>query len=109
MKLNADIIFNNIKEITKAEISGPRTENLFLQRPEFYLDEKRDFLENHCYVASADHLPNRPVIENNVVLILLGNSAKTNFFRHRCCIINISGEMGIFELFNTIQSIFDKY
>lgn len=59
MKLNADIVFYDIKEIAKAEISGPRTEDLFLQRPEFYLDGSRDFLENHCYVASADHLPNR--------------------------------------------------
>lgn len=50
------------------------------------------------------------VIEPNVVLILLGSSTtKTSLFRNRCCIINISGEIGIFELFNTIQSIFDKY
>ena len=66
MRLNADIIYHNLKDTLDVTIYGMCETELALYRPEFYLDRSSRFLENHVYVCSADHLPEDPVIEDNV-------------------------------------------
>ena len=74
VRLNADIIYHNLKDALDVTIYGMCETELALYRPEFYLDKNSRFLENHVYVCSADHLPEDPVIEDNVLLICLGNA-----------------------------------
>ncbi|MGI6073007.1 MAG: PucR family transcriptional regulator [Lachnospiraceae bacterium] len=109
MKLNADIIYQNLKNHLNVAISGPADSGLKLCRPEFYLDNAQVFLENHVYVCSADHLPAGPVIGNNVVLIALGNSENLSSFKDRCSIISVDDGASIFEVFNIVQKVFNKY
>ncbi len=109
MRLNADIIYHNLKDTLDVTIYGMCETELALYRPEFYLDRNSRFLENHVYVCSADHLPEDPVIEGNVLLICLGEAPQREKFEQRCGILSVSGREDIFRVFNTVQGIFNKY
>ena len=43
MKLNADIIYNELSKLYDVEIAGPRRTALCLPRPEFYMDNEVEF------------------------------------------------------------------
>ena len=109
MRLNADIIYHNLKDVLEVTIYGMCENDLALFRPEFYLDKTSRFLENHVYVCSADHLPDDPVIEDNVLLICLGEAPQRGKFEKRCGILSVSGKEDIFRVFNIVQGIFNKY
>ena len=109
MRLNTDIIYHNLKEVLDVAIYGMCETELSLYRPEFYLDRSSRFLENHVYVCSADHLPDDPVIEENVLLICLGEAPQREKFEERCGILSVSGKEDIFRVFNIVQGIFNKY
>ena len=109
MRLNADIIYHNLKQTLNVEIYGMCENDLVLHRPEFYLDRTSRFEANHVYVCSADHLPAEPVIEDNVLLICLGDAPQRDRFEQHCGILSVSGDEDIFRVFNIVQSIFNKY
>ena len=109
MRLNADIIYHNLKDVLDVAIYGMCENDLALFRPEFYLDRTSRFLKNHVYVCSADHLPDDPVIEDNVLLICLGEAPQREAFEKRCGILSLSGKEDIFRVFNIVQGIFNKY
>ena len=109
MRLNADIIYHNLKQVLNVEIYGMCENDLVLHRPEFYLDRTSRFQENHVYVCSADHLPPDPVIEDNVLLICLGEAPQRELFEKHCGILSVPGNEDIFHVFNIVQSIFNQY
>ena len=109
MRLNADIIYHNLKDVLDVAICGICENDLVLYRPEFYLDGTPCFLKNHVYVCSADHLPDDPVIEDNVLLICLGEAPQRETFETQCGILSLSGQEDIFRVFNVVQDIFNKY
>ena len=109
MRLNADIIYHNLKQVLTVEIYGMCENDLALYRPEFYLDRTSRFEENHVYVCSADHLPADPVIEDNVLLICLGEAPQRELFEQHCGILSVPGDEDIFHVFNIVQSIFNRY
>ncbi|MBQ1378909.1 MAG: hypothetical protein IIY76_02730 [Erysipelotrichaceae bacterium] len=78
MKLNAGIIYNNLKKEYRAEIVGPRSEDLALSRPQFYMEEDDSFLSDHLYLATVEHLPKRPHIQKNSVLVCIGENLNLN-------------------------------
>lgn len=109
MRLNADLIYHNLKKQMPVSIFGICENDLALFRPEFYLDRTSRFLKNHVYVCSADHLPAEPEIEDNVLLICLGEAPQRKYFEERCGILSVPGDEDIFRVFNIIQDIFNKY
>ena len=109
MRLNADIIYHNLKDVLDVTIYGMCETELSLHRPEFYLDKTSRFIENHVYVCSADHLPDDPVIEDNVLLICLGEAPQLERFEKSCGILSVSSREDIFRVFNIVQNIFNKY
>ena len=109
MRLNADIIYHSLKKQTDVSVFGICENGLSLYRPEFYLDRSSAFLKNHVYVCSADHLSDEPEIEDNVLLICLGDAPQRKRFEERCGILSVPGEENIFRVFNIVQDIFNKY
>lgn len=109
MKLNSDIVFDNLKELTPAEMYGPKDAELHLERPEFYLGDERTFLANHLYFAKTDRLPQRPIIEKGAVIVCIGDREHLAYYRERCCIIRIKGNDNLLSVFNLVQGVFDKY
>ena len=109
MKLNADILFNELKAVYKAEITGPRSRDLHLPRPEFYMDTDELFLSDHLYLATVEHLPKRPRIQQNSVSICIGENLTLNYYKDKMCVILIRNRAEFFGVYQFIQSIYDKY
>ncbi len=109
MNLNAAIIYHELKKDYKAEIIGPRSEDLLLSRPEFYMEDNDSFLSDHLYLATVEHLPKRPRIQKNSVLVCIGENLNLNYYRERMCLIIIRERTDFFKIFMKIQSVFEKY
>ena len=109
MKLNGEIIHQKLKEVLPVTLIGEPEPELALSRPEFYIDESSTFMDDHVYICSADHLPARPEIGKNVLLICLGDAQELKAFRGRCTIINVPEGENIFEVFNLVQEVFNTF
>ena len=110
MKLCADILYWRLKEELKVvELHGAGSMELTLSRPEFYLDRTQTFEQNRVYVCSADHLPARPSLRENVCLVCLGLHWNLTAFYDRCSVIVVEADTDIFRVFNLVQHIFDQY
>ena len=109
MKLNADILFSELKNRYNVEMSGPKSEELRLGRPEFYREEESDFLSDHLYLATVEHLPQRPRIRENAVLVVIGDGFVLNHYRDRMTVLLIRNRADFFGVFHAIQDIFSRY
>ncbi len=109
MRLNADIIYHNLNKLFEVSIYGVCESELTLHRPEFYLDRSTGFIKDHVYVCSADHLPQDPRIDDNVLIICIGNAPQLARFEEKCGILSIPEGENIFRVFNIVQDIFNKY
>lgn len=109
MKLNAGIIFEHLKESFDAELLGQPKAELALPRPVFYMDEQTIFQPNTLYLASADHLPPRPTIKDEAVIVCVGTAPQLARYISRCTVIRIAGSPDFFSVYLDIQKIFDRY
>ncbi|MBR0373594.1 MAG: helix-turn-helix domain-containing protein [Mogibacterium sp.] len=109
MKLNADILYNELKAVYKAEIVGPRSRELHLPRPEFYMDTDELFLSDHLYLATVEHLPKRPRIQKDSVLVCIGENLTLNYYKDKMCVILIRNRADFFKVYQFVQSVYDKY
>ena len=109
MKLNADIVFNALKEQYPVKMLGPKTARMTIPRPELYLDNEYIFLADHLYLATVDHLPLHPNLQNNVVIVVIGDGAKLAHYREKCCLIILREKEDFFAVNRFICSLFDRY
>jgi len=109
MKLNADIVYSALKERYPVKITGPRTPEMRISRPELYLDNEVEFLSNHLYLATVDHLPLHPRLGRNVVIVVIGEGAKLAHYREKCCLIIIREKADFFTVNQYICRLFDQY
>ena len=96
MKLNADIIFDRLKEQYPAEMYGIKETALALSRPEFHMDDDTRFLAGHLYLATAEHLPSRPYLEKGAVLICIGEPVRMKYYTDRITLILIRARKDFF-------------
>ena len=108
MKLNADIVYAGLKANYPIIMTGPKTTQLTISRPELYLDNEVTFYSDHLYLATVDHLPLRPQIQKNAVIVVIGEGAKLVHYRNQCCLIVIQGKADFFEVNRRICQIFDR-
>ena len=109
MKLNADIICSGLKNRYNAHITGPKTTELTLSRPEVWQQNTAVFRGDHLYLASADHLPQRPRIQKGAVLVCIGDSIQLNHCRNKMCLILLDRNSAFFDVLQTLHEIFDRY
>lgn len=109
MRLNASILFQELKKKYLCEYHGKEVRELHLHRPEFYMDREALLLSNHLYLATVDHLPVRPVIEENAVLVCVGKGIHLNYYKEHCTLIIINEKANFFRLYQDIQGIFNRY
>ena len=74
MKLNAEIIFDNLREQVPARLLGVRERGLHLGRPEHYLGTERTFRTGRFYVLRGEQLLQRPAIEKGTAILCIGKS-----------------------------------
>lgn len=109
MKLNADIIFQRLSQSYPVELYGSKNPKLLLSRPELYMDNELDFLSDHLYVATVEHLPRRPHLEKNVSLVCIGDSARLTYYKEHATVLLIPAKHSFFEVYKTLQQVFDVF
>lgn len=109
MKLNTDIIYHHLSQIYHVEMYGKKSGELTLCRPEFYMEDENIFLSNHLYLATVEHLPRRPRIQENAVLVCIGENLQLNYYKERMNVIVIKNRCDFFKAYQAVQEIFDRY
>lgn len=109
MKLNADIIFDGLKDRLPIEMSGPKQTELSLERPEFYDGVSDTFSAGHLYITRAERLPRRAAVQQGVVIICAGDSMQLSYYREQCCMIRTKDDTDMFALFNAVQDLYNRF
>ena len=109
MRLNADLVCAGLRRSYNVSIHGPRTKELRISRPEFYMDGSDAFLSDHLYLATVEHLPLRPKIGKNSVLVCIGDAAKLSYYKDRCCVMVIHNKADFFSVHKVLDEVFDRY
>ena len=109
MKLNADILYNRLKETYPVEMFGSGDRKLTLLPPELYMDNTERFLANHVYLATAEHLPRRPTIGKNVVVICIGDSSVLNYYKEHAVVLMIRKKVDFIEVYQTVGRIYESF
>lgn len=109
MKLNAEIIFEQLKKKYPVKMYGDKTAEMLYSAPEFYADNTLRFYSSHLYLATVEHLPHRPVIEKNVLLICIGESSRLSYYKENATVILLKKKVDFFTVFKTLQDIFELF
>lgn len=109
MKLNADILKQELAKQYRVTMSGSFESRLTLLRPEFYMDGEDSFLTDHLYLATVEHLPRRPKIQRGAVLVCIGDAVNLRYYEERLCLITIHNKADFFKVYQYIQEIYSRY
>lgn len=109
MNLNAEIIYDKLRQQVPVEMKGHRSDDLLLGRPTYLLGTEKVLSTNKLYFALADRLPLQPQIKENVVLICIGQSQRLSYYQERCCVLHIKEKADFFQVANVVQELFDFY
>ena len=109
MHLNADIVFDNLPASLHAKMTGPKSMDLSLRRPELYAGGNASFKANRLYLVNADRVPQRAPIERGCVVVCIGDSPLLERYRKHASVIVVTADADFYRTFNLLQNIFDKY
>lgn len=109
MKLNAYLIQERMKAKYPVALYGRPSKDLSLLAPELYVDGTMHLYANHVYLATVDHLPQRPTIEKNVVLVCIGESSRLNYYKEHATVLLIKNKVNFFEVFKDLLEIHLAY
>jgi len=109
MKLNADVLYERLSRIYPVEMYGEGSTKLSLQQPELYIDKVQRFYENHVYIATVEHLPRRPFIEKNAVIICIGDAPVLNYYKERAVVLLIRKHFEFYSVYQSVQQIYSVF
>lgn len=109
MKLNADIIYDNLKEDYAVELKGKKSTKLRIGRPEYFLDSAEGFGEGRFYVLKGERLPKRAPVAGDTLILCIGNSVCLPYYVERCSVLLIRENVSMSLLFNRLTEIFNRY
>lgn len=108
MKLNADILFYDLKDFFQAELSGESNPKLTLDRPRLYTEGMVFLQSDHAYVVQNDELPEGMQAEPGAVVICCGGMPSQRLARQCTCIL-IKDEVRVPAVLNCLQDIYNRY
>lgn len=109
MKINIALIEERLSRIYPLKLCGRVSEKLVFSCPEPYIDHSSHFHSGHVYMASAEHLPNRPTIENDVLLVCIGENSRLSYFKDRAAVMILGEDVNFFEAYHQLLQIFQIY
>ncbi|SHN60131.1 PucR family transcriptional regulator [Desulfitobacterium chlororespirans] len=109
MKLNTDILFDNLNQSIMLESYGPKKIELTLGRPKLYNGASHEFKANHIYISHVEQLPPAPVLGNGVVILCVGGTPPPPYLNDKCVCFITRDHTDLFTAFDLVQQIFDKY
>jgi len=108
MKLNSDIIYDNLSQLFEIQRYGPKDESLTLGRPVLY-EPNTDFNQCKVYVARYDMLPSVPQKTSGEMVVCIGGMPPTGWLDGYNSILVIQNLNDLHGIFNLIQSLFNRY
>ncbi len=109
MDLNAHILLEHLSQRYTVTMYGEAGTKLLLAEPELYIDNTLRFLSNHVYLATAEHLPQRPVIEKNVVLICIGENSRLSYYKEHAAVLLIKKKVDFFQVYKSLREIYGRF
>jgi hypothetical protein len=109
VRLNADIIFDDLSRTLHAEFYGSSKKELSLKRPMLCSASDQCLEPGHVYISVADRLPQNPSISSEALVICIGGEPAKAYRVGKCACIVIKDNLDLFTAFNMIQAIYDKY
>ena len=109
MELNAHILLEHLNRRYTVTMYGEASAKLLLAEPELYIDNTLRFLSNHVYLATAEHLPHRPSIEKNVVLVCIGEHSRLSYYKEHATVLLIRKKVDFFQVYKTLQEIYGRF
>ena len=109
MKLNAELVFDNLTEALHPQLLGAGDVSLSLGRPLLYQGGSRSFEGNHLYLVQAERLPARAHADRSAAIVCIGDTPRLARYVSRCAVIRVDGDADFYMVFNEIQGIFDAY
>ena len=84
MKLNLQILYDNLSKSLSVSLSGIVKQELFLERPRFLTASSKSLQSGCCYVVRAEKLPQRLPANPGAALVCIGNSPYLPYYREHC-------------------------
>lgn len=109
MKLNLQILYDNLSKSLSVSLSGIVKQELFLERPRFLTASSKSLQSGCCYVVRAEKLPQRLPANPGAALVCIGNSPYLPYYREHCGVIRIREELDCYSVFNILTEIYDKF
>ena len=109
MELNSYILFERLKRRYAVTMYGEADKKLNLLPPELYVDNTLRFHSNPVYLATIEHLPQRPFIEKNVVLICIGENSRLSYYKEHATVILLKKKVDFFEVYKSLQEIYNSF
>ena len=109
MKLNVDLVFDNLPHNLDARLSGPREMGLTLNRPQLYEGGEKPLQSGCLYLLHVNRLPRRAHVQRGAVIVCIGESPALTRFRERCSVITVREDADFYTTFNILQDIFNGF
>lgn len=109
MKLNAYLLYEHLKRKYPVELQGSPSRKLSLQAPELFIDNTTRLLSGHVYLATVEHLPPRPAIEKDVLLVCIGESPRLAYYREHTAVLQVKRKIDFFQVYKALQDIYNLY
>lgn len=106
MKLNAELIFEELSKNIELRKSGPARKEEHLRRPMLYFPGMK-LQADHIYVARSDSLPTDTLPPSRCCIFSVGEPP-TEYLSSNANIIHCSSRMDIGLVMNMIQAVFDQ-
>lgn len=109
MKLNVQIIYEHLEENYPVRMYGESTSRMLFSEAQCYIDNTLRFQSGHVYLATVEHLPHRPVIEKDVLLVCIGDSPLLSYYKAHAAVIVLQQKADFFEVYQNLQDIFGAF
>jgi len=105
VKLNTDILYDNLSSFITVRHIGPKIQELVLDRPQFYLKNTKP--EQHSvYISGSSFLPYECTMSRDSLLICVGGPPPNSYIRKNRSVFLIDDEIDILSLSNLVNDIF---
>lgn len=109
MRLNANIIYEDLKERFQLKLEGKPRDDVLFGRPEFIVDDHDDLRKDHLYLGFSNSLPKQPSNVSDVLLLCFGGKPPAAYSNVRCIRLVFENSSDVFAVLNSLTNLFDKY
>ena len=109
MRLNVNMIYERLKRKYPVTMYGGEGTEMVLQYPELFIDNTMHLYSGHVYLATVEHLPQRPVIEKDVILICIGENVRLSYYKEHASVLLIKKKVDFFQVYKSVQNIYELF